>query len=97
LARDAGLLDRSRRPGTVDDMKRRAFVAALAAGLVVPAWGPAAGKVYRVGVLSAPLAARPHQWEALRQGMRDHGYLLGQNRAGIQSAGGNDAWVCWPS
>jgi putative ABC transport system substrate-binding protein len=63
-------------------MKRRAFVAALAAGLVVPvaAGAQPAGKVYRVGVLSlAPLAARPQQWEALRQGMRDHGYLLGQN------------------
>jgi putative ABC transport system substrate-binding protein len=39
-----------------------------------------AGKVYRVGVLVlAPLNARPAQWEAFRQGLRDHGYIAGQN------------------
>src|SRR5262245_16749520 len=38
------------------------------------------GKVYRIGVLVlAPLSARPQQWEAFRQGLREHGYLEGQN------------------
>ena len=63
-------------------MRRRSFVAALAAVLAMPgaAGAQQAGKVYRVGVLTlAPLAARPQQWEAFRQGMRDHGYLPGQN------------------
>ena len=57
-------------------------MAALAALLAVPvdAGAQPAGKVYRVGVVAlAPLAARPQQWEALRQGMRDHGYVPGQN------------------
>jgi putative ABC transport system substrate-binding protein len=36
--------------------------------------------VYRIGVLMlAPLAARPQQWEAFRQGLRDRGYVPGQN------------------
>lgn len=63
-------------------MERRSFVAGMAFVLAIPlvAWAQPAGKVYRVGVLVlAPLAARPQQWEAFRQGMRDHGYVQGQN------------------
>ena len=38
------------------------------------------GKVSRIGVLVlAPLNARPQQWEAFRQGLRDLGYIAGQN------------------
>src|SRR5262245_65225440 len=38
------------------------------------------GKVPRVGVLLlAPLSARPQQWEAFRQGLRDHGYVEGRS------------------
>jgi ABC-type uncharacterized transport system substrate-binding protein len=38
------------------------------------------GKVQRVGVLMlASLSARPQQWEAFRQGLREHGYVEGQN------------------
>ena len=54
----------------------------LALGLLGPLAPEAqqAGKVYRIGVLLlAPLAARPQQWEAFRQGLREHGYVLGNN------------------
>lgn len=50
--------------------------------LALPIAGEAqpAGKVVRIGVLVlAPLNARPQQWEAFRQGLRDHGYIAGQN------------------
>jgi putative ABC transport system substrate-binding protein len=63
-------------------MIRRSFLVALAAVLAGPraAGAQPAGKIYRVGVLVlGSLAARPQQWEALRQGMRDHGYVPGQN------------------
>jgi putative ABC transport system substrate-binding protein len=34
----------------------------------------------RIGVLVlAPLSARPQQWEAFRQGLREHGYMQGQS------------------
>ena len=50
----------------------------LAAPLVAEAQQPE--KVYRIGVLVlAPLSARPQQWEAFRQGLREHGYLEGRN------------------
>ena len=63
---------------------RRTFLAGtgavlLAAPLAAEAQQPA-GKVYRVGVLVlAPLSARPQQWEAFRQGLREQGYLPGKN------------------
>jgi putative ABC transport system substrate-binding protein len=63
-------------------MQRRRFVALLVGALAVPraATAQQPGKVPRVGVLVlAPLAARPQQWEAFRQGLRDHGYVIGQN------------------
>jgi putative tryptophan/tyrosine transport system substrate-binding protein len=38
------------------------------------------GKVQRVGVLMlASLSARPQQWEAFRQGLREHGYVEERN------------------
>jgi ABC-type uncharacterized transport system substrate-binding protein len=50
----------------------------FAAPLVAEAQQPE--KVYRIGVLVlAPLSARPQQWEAFRQGLREHGYLEGRN------------------
>ncbi len=50
----------------------------LASPLAAEAQQPA--KVPRVGVLVlAPLNARPQQWEAFRQGLREHGYTPGQN------------------
>ena len=39
-----------------------------------------AGKVYRIGILSAgPVAPRAHQWDAFRQGLLDLGYVEGRN------------------
>ena len=38
------------------------------------------GKVHRIGILpSGPISARWHLWEAFRQGLRDLGYVEGQN------------------
>ena len=52
----------------------------LAAPLAAEAQQPV--KVHRVGVLVlAPLNARPQQWEAFRQGLRELGYIPGQNIA----------------
>jgi ABC-type uncharacterized transport system substrate-binding protein len=61
--------------------RRRFLVTSLAGALAAPlaAGAQPAGKVPRVSVLVlAPMAARPQQWEALRQGLRDHGYVIGQ-------------------
>ena len=63
-------------------MERRSFLTGIAALLAVPLAAEAqpAGRVYRIGVLVlAPLSARPQQWEAFRQGLREHGYVQGQN------------------
>jgi putative ABC transport system substrate-binding protein len=61
-------------------MDRRAFVSAIALGLIVPplaSEAQPAGKVYRVGMLLA--GERPTQVEALRQGLRELGYIDGEN------------------
>jgi len=67
-------------------MNRRAFVTGLGAVLAAPlaAWTQPAGKVWRIGLLggsspTTPEAARP--WEALLQGLRELGYVEGQNLA----------------
>jgi putative tryptophan/tyrosine transport system substrate-binding protein len=51
----------------------------LSAPLV--AEGQQAGKLYRIGYLgvSPPSAATAFMWEAFLQGLRDHGYVEGQN------------------
>jgi putative ABC transport system substrate-binding protein len=39
-----------------------------------------AGKVYRIGILPpGPISERVHLWEAFRQGLRELGYVEGQN------------------
>ena len=61
----------------------RLGVLALALVLVVlplSAEAQRAGKVYRIGILSAgPVAPRAHQWDAFRQGLRELGYVEGRN------------------
>jgi putative ABC transport system substrate-binding protein len=62
---------------------RRTFLRTLTIGLLpapLAAGAQQAAKVPRVGVLLlASLAARPQQWEAFRQGLREHGYVEGQS------------------
>jgi putative ABC transport system substrate-binding protein len=65
-------------------MDRRAFLGTLAGGLLaapLAAEAQQAGKVYRIGLLdfSAPDPARQAWWTALRQQMRQLGYVEGQN------------------
>ena len=68
-------------------MDRRAFVATLAGSLLVAPLAAAAqpaGKVPRVGYLTAGSHADPgrqRRFEAFRQGLRDLGYVEGQNIA----------------
>jgi putative tryptophan/tyrosine transport system substrate-binding protein len=63
-------------------MNRRAFVAGLAALVAAPliAEGQQAGKVYRIGYLSGGSStSNGHVIEALREGLRAHGWVEGQN------------------
>lgn len=64
-------------------MRRREFVALLggaAATLACAAGVRAAGRVYRVGVLETVPAERNRaNFDALRLGLREHGYVEGQN------------------
>ena len=62
-------------------MRRRAFLAGLAAALAAPRAAEAqqAAKVARIGWLALNLAAAPHVTEAFRQGLRDLGYVEGRN------------------
>ena len=63
-------------------MNRRAFVTGLGALIAAPLGAEAqqAGKVWRIGYLSygAP-AESANRLEALRMGLRDHGYVEGKN------------------
>lgn len=77
-------------------MDRRSFLAGVAFGLVIPPRADAqrAAKVARIGFLG--LASSPESPEvralvgALRQGLREHGYVEGQNIViEYRSAGGN--------
>jgi putative ABC transport system substrate-binding protein len=65
------------------DMSRRAFVAAVASGLLaapLTALAQPAAKVPRIGVLTINLAASPpNLHEAFRQELRDLGYVEGRN------------------
>jgi len=60
-------------------MDRRAFVTGLAAMLAAPlnAKAQQAGRVYRVGVMA--IAPTPHLVAAWQQGLREHGWIEGQN------------------
>jgi putative tryptophan/tyrosine transport system substrate-binding protein len=64
-------------------MKRREFISLLGAGAVawpVAARSQQAGKVYRIGFLGgADPVGYADQMEALRLGLRDHGYVDGKN------------------
>ena len=63
-------------------MKRRAFVGTIAAGFLaapLAAETQQAAKVARIGWLGNSPAASPHLGEAFRQGLRELGYVEGQN------------------
>jgi putative ABC transport system substrate-binding protein len=63
-------------------VNRRAFLGAVAAGLLAApraVGAQAAGKVYRIGVLEPIPAATNTHLEGLRQGLREGGYVEGQN------------------
>ena len=65
-------------------MKRRAFVTGLGAVLAAPLTAEAQqpGKVWRIGYLDQGSAARSTSYvDALRQGLRDHGWVEGRNIA----------------
>jgi putative ABC transport system substrate-binding protein len=78
-------------------MRRKAFGAAASVALAALVAAPIApeaqqpGKVARIGFLSStPRAPSPHLREAFRQGMRDLGYVEGQNIViEDRDAGGN--------
>jgi len=72
---------------------RASFIVALALGLVavpLPSHGQQPGKVYRIGYFGAteaPMEQTPQHcpirsdrlWQALEEGLREHGYIVGQN------------------
>jgi hypothetical protein len=63
-------------------VNRRAFITGLGAVLAAPLAADAqqAGKVYRIGYLAnRPSASANRYHDALRQGLRDFGYVEGQN------------------
>ena len=72
-------------------MNRRAFVAGLAASLAAPlaVQGQQAGKIYRIGVLMNLYSPDADPPRALRQRLRDLGYLEGQNSSSI----GDISWA----
>jgi putative ABC transport system substrate-binding protein len=64
-------------------MDRRAFLGALASGLLaapLAVEAQQAGKVYRVGYLETGVV-RPRPWEAFRERLRELGYVDGQTVA----------------
>ena len=65
-----------------DQWARRRFIAALAGLLAAPlaAEGQQAGKVYRLGFLGMASAVQfARQVDGMRQGLRELGYIEGQN------------------
>jgi ABC-type uncharacterized transport system substrate-binding protein len=64
-------------------MDRRAFIAIVGGSILaapLAAEAQQAGKLYRVGYLTAgSVGANPGILEAFRQGLRDHGWVEGQN------------------
>jgi putative ABC transport system substrate-binding protein len=65
-----------------DQLKRRAFITLLGGAAVWPlaARAQQAGRVYRIGVLeTSPAASNAPNFDALRKGLRELGYVEGQN------------------
>ena len=62
-------------------MHRRAFVSRLGAALTAPSSAQAqqAGKMWRIGWLAAGASSQDELVEALREGLRDIGYVEGRN------------------
>ena len=64
-------------------MDRRAFLGALASGLItapLAAEAQPAGKVYRIGTLATfPPKPQDGMWKSFEQSLRDHGYVEGRN------------------
>jgi putative ABC transport system substrate-binding protein len=64
-------------------MERRAFLGTMMGGLLaapLASGGQQAGKVYRIGVLeTAPIILNAANLDAFRQGLRELGYVEGQN------------------
>ena len=64
-------------------MDRRIFLTTVAGGLLaapLAVEAQQAGKLPRLGILPpGPLAGRRHLWDAFRQGLRELGYVEGQN------------------
>jgi len=63
-------------------ISRRTFIGGLAAGIVatpLAAEAQQAAKIARIGYLATNLAGNPHGREAVRQGLRDLGYVEGRN------------------
>ena len=64
------------------EMPRRAFMAVIAGGLLAAPLGPEAqsvGQMPRIGWLSPGVDARAENVEEFRRGLRDLGYVDGQN------------------
>ena len=62
--------------------RRRFLLTSLAGALAAPlaAGAQQAGKIYRIGYLASPTADNtPHLREAFRQGLRELGWVEGQN------------------
>ena len=69
-------------PTRLPEMPRRTFMALVSGGLLaapLAAEAQPAAKIARIGYLAANLAAAPRLEEALRQGLRDLGYVEGRN------------------
>src|SRR3979411_1571292 len=63
-------------------MERRTFMAVVSGGLLaapLPAPAQQAGKVYRIGYLSGGSSTLTHLIDAFRQGLRELGWVEGQN------------------
>lgn len=66
-------------------MDRRTFISGVALGVLAAphvADAQQAGKVYRIGILTNRLPSAPEvspDWEAFRQGLRERGWVEGQN------------------
>ena len=79
------------------EMPRRAFMAVIAGGLLaapLAAEAQAAGRVYRIGILTnkASDPAESRQWQALRLGLKERGWIEGENfLIEIREAEGNSA------
>ena len=63
-------------------MDRRTFINAVAGGLVAMPFGAKAQqarRIPRIGILTLSVAPSMPAFEGFRQGLRDHGYVEGQN------------------